>query len=184
MEPAAIPSRHERDIVWCLNCGIPYPANTLACSHCGQLLAPAPGPDTTTTLGPSHEQPVVATVAGATTAPLAPVRTLLAAPVTAVAGARATPRASRRPAPASEAEIDAAAAAIVARALELSVNDTSVSAAPDAASSPDVPSRPIVTSGMTMAAKDRVWLVAGVVLCLLLVISAAAFARYLATSIR
>lgn len=183
MEPAATPPRHERDIVWCLNCGIPYPANTLACSHCGQLLAPAPGPDTTTTLGPSHEQPVVATVAGATTAPLAPVRTLLA-PVTAVAGARLTTRASRRPAPASEAEIDAAAAAIVARALELTVNDTSVSAAPAAASSPDVPSRPIVTSGMTMAAKDRVWLVAGVVLCILLVILAAAFARYLATSIR
>lgn len=148
--------------VWCSACGIPHPAGTAYCSHCGRPLGEG-------------------AVAGASPAPAAVtvLPTRARAPLTGSLRARAT----RRSGPASDEEIDAAAAAIVARAMALEARPAAPeSAAPGKADSvPTTVESPLPLS--ILPARERLWVYAGLALCLLVMLIAIIFARSLSVAV-
>lgn len=207
--------RGARQVMWCLACGIPYAPEMRFCSHCGQSLAATTTDSAAETPEDAPAVPLapVMPAAAREPAPAAPPAppasaTEPAAPPPAPAGQphagqpqtpvpdssfvtrqSASGRAPRRGAPASEAEIEAAAAAIVARAL--AAQQAQGAPAAHAAGEPLPASQPEphpdlalpYTSGpdsspSPLQGKDRAWLMAGVVLCVLVVLVAVVFTRY------
>jgi hypothetical protein len=193
--------------MWCLSCGIPYAPEMRFCSHCGQSLAAA----TTETAADSLQSaPAVGAAAPEPVPPMAPTAETdagrasepapvfpapILAPVVPPLSAAPQPRgplsrAGRRSGPASEAEIEAAAAAIVARALAAQ----QAQAAPPAGDSAGEPGAVMLPEPQPDLAlpytpgpdpyppmlkpKDRAWLMAGIALCILVVLIALVFTRY------
>ena len=205
-----------QDVLWCTQCGIPHAAGATYCSHCGQPLggAAVAATDTTPAAGSpdaSTAAPVPGTAAvghvgpaeplGEPAADTEPLAQLVPAASAEPAkrrdrAARAT-RLPRRTTPASDAEIEATAAAIVARAKALDearersegANTTQVPetlAAPHPEPADDWPvarqaiSSPPPSLFAAMPERDRIWLIAGIVLCVVLILFAVFFARNLA----
>lgn len=202
--------RGARQVMWCLSCGIPYAPEMRFCSHCGQSLAAAatdnapdalpsaplappalavvPEPAPAAAPGPETE-----TMPASASAPAVP--TPILAPVVPPLPAAPQPRgplsrAARRSGPASEAEIEAAAAAIVARALAAQ-QAQSAPPAGDSAGEPGaiMPPEPQPDLALPytpgpdpyppmLKPKDRAWLMAGIALCVLVVLIALVFTRY------
>lgn len=171
-------------VLWCLSCGIPHPPGATHCSHCGKPLAVdspvGSAADTPPALAPAVEsdngpgplplpEPVLAKPA-----PFRPTPTSLAARI-----------GGRRSAPMDDAAIEAAAAAIVARAMaeERATDASSLGPAGESAVAgaawpdrlPPPPREAPVPSGLPD--KDRAWLIAGLVLCVLLIVFAVALSR-------
>lgn len=181
-------------VVWCDACGIPYAATTSHCRNCG---APLAGDTVIAATG----QPETAAPEGAGVAPVAPAwlgevpaptGTLgqfqiegwalhqLRAPIGTLG------RRLGKPArPLGDDEVEAAAAAIIARAQAadlVAVADETPLAPRDAlAFLPDLLPDPVVESALQKRReRDRLWLIAGVVCSIVLILCALAFSRYLA----
>lgn len=177
--------------VWCGACGIPYGPDTTHCAHCGRPLAavsaragaggapPAPGPPLA---GPAAvPAPAVGPGLPGTTG---------GAPAASAGSSR---RGKRRAAPMTDAEIEATAAALVARALAQSrAAGTEPAAGGPHADPPPIEAWPDAPSlarrdespppAFQMARKDRLWLIAGIALCVIMIVLAVAFSRLLAAS--
>jgi hypothetical protein len=175
-------SIEQDELVWCRACGIPHDAGTVYCSFCNQPMVP---------VDPNAEP------AGGDDAPLATASPddsqtgVLARAIAARSAQGRGPRQrpggrwklSRRPAPLTDDEIEARAAAIVAlaRAEEAAGLDR-----PQPTDS-DKPSP--LDEAETFAAldflpplreRDQLWLVAGLFCCALLILFAIGFVRFLA----
>lgn len=141
---------------WCRPCGIPHPPDARACLHCGQPLSGA----SADVAGPGAFTP--------------PARATLAR--------QADPPAGRRAAKAA-IDVEAEAAAIVARAMALEATATSAPTDQIAARlappgpMPALPDQPRYLPVTGRAVLQRAWLVAGLLLCLLLVAFALLVAR-------
>jgi hypothetical protein len=174
--------------IWCNTCGIPYAPTMTHCSHCG---APLAG-DTTTAAG------VVAPVAAAPALPVArptdaaPAPVVTAAPqVTLPAALPAnTPpgllgRIRTRQQSMSDDEVDAAAAAIIAQARAEELG-SDVAPVPREALDllQDFLPDPVVQQTLRdRRERDRLWLIAGVVCCVLLLLFALAISRYMSVGL-
>ena len=183
-----IASTTEGAAVWCNTCGIPYAPTMTHCSHCG---APLAG-DTLDTVGGAAIAPAVlacpvvavadnlppADVAAApqsATVPLTPA----IPPVTTPPGllGRICPRQQAM----SDDEVDAAAAAIIARAR---AEELGGDVAPVPREALDLlqdflPDPAVQQALQQRRERDRLWLIAGVVCCILLLIFALAISRYM-----
>ena len=171
--------------IWCNTCGIPYAPTMTHCSHCGAPLAD----DTTTGVGgvalaPAVQaRPVAAPTDEVVPAPVVaatPQLTFPAAPpVTTPPGllGRIRPRQQ----PMSDDEVDAAAAAIIAQARAEELG-SDVAPVPREALDllQDFLPDPVVQQKLQeRRERDRVWLIAGVVCCVLLMLFALAISRYM-----
>lgn len=148
----------EATIVWCKACGIPYPAATVACDHCGRRLDwtnDVASPDAVAPAG--RPRPIGL---GMWRLPV------------------------RRGATHMEDDIEATAAAIVARARELDIT-YGIVAPPDQLAAPALPPAAFPAllvrdgAGPTTVTPSHqlAWLLAGLVLCVLLVAFALLVAR-------
>ena len=207
----------DQGVVWCMQCGIPHAAGAIYCSYCGQSLgdvagaatdtAPADGPLDALTVAPAPGMAAVtsaepAAPLGEPAADAEPPPWVVPAPPETPAARRdraaRTTRLPRRTAPASDAEIEAAAAAIVAQAKALDEararpGGTDTTRAPETLAAPHpelagdwpvtrrAPSAPPPSLFAAMPERERIWLIAGIVLCVVLVLFAIAFARNLAS---
>lgn len=164
-----------REPVWCSACGIPYVPGTTHCSHCGQPLK----------TDAALEPPTPAAPAPAAATPDSAVAPAGSPPVT---GGSTRPR--RRRAPLTEEEIEATAAALVARAMAADAmappSATPLQPADGSAPLAEWPSAaelaPRVDTAsppsLRMSGKDRAWLIAGIVMCVLLVLLVIVFVRW------
>lgn len=174
--------------IWCNTCGIPYAPTMTHCSHCGAPLAddtaagiggvaPAPVVQARPVVEPTDETipaPVVA-AAPQFIFPSAPPPT----PSTTPPGllGRIRPRQQ----PMSDDEVDAAAAAIIAQARAEELG-SDVAPVPREALDllQDYLPDPVVQQKLQeRRERDRVWLIAGVVCCVLLMLFALAISRYM-----
>lgn len=171
----------EQAVIWCGKCGIPYAVTMTHCSLCG---APLADPSDPFAAAPQVVPPVVAAPSPERqpmTGPGEGVPALPSLPATAIApSVGLLGRMRQRPQAMSDEEVDAAAAAIIARARaeERLAGDN-----PLAPASPDLlPS--LLPDPATEAAlqhrrdRDRLWLIAGFVCCVILIIVALAISRY------
>lgn len=179
----------ERDtVIWCAACGVPYAPGTPYCGACRQPLDLGAGADPPVLSAP-HPGSAAAALAAALRAEYVGPEVPLASEDVAVRPVRPRGvlgrRIARRPRPLTEGEIEALAAAIVAqaRAEELSGADASPRpGAPVAAPNParEASSLAALEFLPPLRERDRQWLAAGLVCCVVLIICAALFVRFLA----
>jgi hypothetical protein len=166
--------------VWCQACGIPYASDTTYCANCAAPLA-----DTTEASVSDAEIPLVSPrvlddeslVDADDAVPGFDLDAVYPTPPTTVLG-----RLRKRPRPLSEDEVEAAAAAIIARAREEVANGADDTEPRDALDLlPDLLPDPVVERSLQeRQERDRAWIIAGIVCSVLLIICALAFSRYLA----
>ena len=173
--------------VWCNTCGIPYAPTTTHCSHCG---APLAG-DTPDAVGGAAPVPA---------APALPLATADESPTSVVAAAPQLPLPSVPPVNTppgllgrirsgkpvmSDDEVDAAAAAIIAQARAEELGGD-VAPVPREALDllQDYLPDPVVQQALQeRRERDRLWLIAGVVCCVLLMLFALAISRYMSVGL-
>ena len=170
----------ERAAVWCQACGIPYASGTTHCANCAAPLAAAP--DAAVSDADDSQAPLQAVDGeGLADAPDSPPGLDLdagyPAPPTSMLA-----RIRKRPRPLSEDEVEAAAAAIIARARVEIANGAEEAAPRDAlALLPDLLPDPVVEAALQRRReRDRLWIIAGLVCSVILIICALAFSRYVA----
>ena len=147
---------------WCRSCGIPHAPETAYCGNCGTPLAEDP-------LAAAALPPGSATML----TPHIPSALLPLARPSQAPSRGAIARRLRQPTPLSDAEVEAAAAALVREAQLLP------------ATAPDLDLPPLAESeaaALRMSERDRRWLAAGFVCCLLLIAVAITFARFLGSA--
>ncbi len=169
----------KRGVVWCDVCGIPYAANTAFCATCGAVLVE--GQDNAASAGEPVAVPALAAPGisdDATARGLAPEPGEATLPPP---GARAR-RFRKRVRPLSDGEVEAAAAAIIVRARAASAEEEAMPRARDAMDFlPDLLPDPVVEAALLQhRERDRLWLIAGAVCSIVLILCALAVSRYLA----
>lgn len=178
----------ESAAVWCNACGIPYASTMTHCSHCGAPLADDPS----------------SVVGGVVIAPAVPVRSVASAapeslePVVGAAPQLTFPaalpattpsgllgRIRPRQQPMSDDEVDAAAAAIIAQARVEELGSNAAPVPPEALDLlQDFLPDPVVQQALReRRERDRLWLIAGVVCCVMLLIFALAISRYMSVGV-
>ena len=183
----------ERDgVVWCAACGIPYAPTTPYCDSCHQPLQVGPGGELSAALAvlaDDADSDATDTRSIVDSSDLAPA--LVISPVAEVAVAQPLRqrgvlgrRFARRPRPLTEDEIETRAAAIVAqaRAEELAGIDEPFELDDEADMADDDEDEPVAYVDFLppLRQRDRQWLGAGLVCCVVLIVFAAFFVRFLA----
>lgn len=173
--------------VWCSTCGIPYAPTTTHCSHCGAPLAgdtpdavggAAPVLAAPARLASAADESPTSVVAAAPQLPLPSVP-----PVNTPPGLLGRIR-SGKPVM-SDDEVDAAAAAIIAQARAEQLGGD-VAPVPREALDllQDYLPDPVVQQALQeRRERDRFWLIAGVVCCVLLMLFALAISRYMSVGL-
>ena len=185
--------------IWCATCGIPYAPTMTHCSHCGAplnadpvglpaLVNPASAAPRTD-VGTSGDAPAPVEGGELTDDRPVPLSAELISPLPVEGAPLATrgllDRVRQRQHVMSEDEVDAAAAAIIARA-RAEEQLLGASAAPRDALDllPNLLPDPVVERALQQRReRDRIWLIVGVVCCVLLIIFALAISRYMSIGI-
>lgn len=169
-------------VIWCGKCGIPYASTLTHCSLCGAPLADerdpfaiAPGVSRAAVQTTPASDPEAAAAAAVIEESLPPMPTL---PPTASGGLIG--RVRQRQSTMSEDEVDAAAAAIIARAR---AEEQLVAANPAAREALELspaylPDPKLAAALQLRRERDRLWLIAGFVCCVVLIIVALVIGRY------
>lgn len=177
----------ERDaVIWCAACGIPYAAGTPYCTSCRQSLdtvvaggspvaaAPYTGNDddinpVSMLAEPTAQAEVFLGAGDAVRQPVRPRGAL-------------GRRIARRPPPLTEGQIEALAAAIVAQAQAEELSEAEVAPPTPAPVDPGLEAEPLTYLEFLppLRDRDRQWLVAGFICCVVLILFTIIFVRYLA----
>ncbi len=169
-------------VIWCGACAIPYASATVYCANCGALLAADTGAPAGETFLPTIAPPLRAETGGA---PATPMIAASALPPPVIVAPRVSggfvDRIRQRQHVMSEAEVDAAAAAIIARAREVEDSTDAVSGPRGALDFlPDISPDPAIEVALQRRReRDRLWLIAGVICCVALIIFALVVSRYM-----
>lgn len=172
--------------IWCGACAIPYAPATVYCANCGALLADDTGAVAGGAFMPTAAPPIRAEGEGILVTPVADAA---APPPTGVATSSVPSgfvgRIRQRQHVMSDAEVDAAAAAIIARAREA---EQSADTAPGPRGAldflPDFLPDPAIEAALRRRReRDHLWLVAGVICCVALIIFALVVSRYMSTGL-
>ena len=167
----------DEQVVWCAPCGMPHARGTTHCISCGAPLGETPVASTTTPAVPAVSAPLPS-------APVIVPAPAPAAPPRADTASR-TRRSWRAAPPMSDSEVEATAAAIVARAMAAGAS-TPTDTPPDATQAAPSPINLTSDSGPlvwpdpippSLSAKDRLWLIAGVACCVILLLALIVFVR-------
>jgi hypothetical protein len=171
----------EQTVIWCGKCGIPYAATMTHCSLCGAPLADpsdpfAAAPQVVPSAAATSRTESQSMIEPETFVPvLPPLQSATVAPSAGLLG-----RIRQRPQGMSDDEVDAAAAAIIARARaeERLAGDDSL-APMTAELLPSLLPDPATEAALLQRRqRDRVWLIAGFVCCVILIVVALAISRY------
>jgi hypothetical protein len=180
MQAQQQPTEAGRTAIWCAACGIPYAADTLYCANCGAQLADMPDTaagEVDAAASPAEGLDPASPTETEDVPPEIDLDAVYPAPPTSLLG-----RIRQRQRPLSEDEVEAAAAVIIARAQEEIANGAEEASPRDAlALLPDLLPDPVVEAALQRRReRDRLWIIAGIVCSILLILIALAFSRYLA----
>ncbi len=172
----------EQDVIWCGKCGIPYAAPMTHCSLCGAPLADERDPFAAASRAPrAAVQLTPASDQGAREAAAPSAGSLSPLPTfPPMVSGNLIRRLRQHQEAMSDEEVDAAAAALVARARAEERLVAADPAARDALerSSAYLPDPRLEAALQQRRERDRLWLIAGFVCCVVLIIVALAISRY------
>ncbi|MGN6699183.1 MAG: hypothetical protein ACTHMR_13590 [Thermomicrobiales bacterium] len=170
----------DEQVIWCEPCGMPHARGTTHCISCGAPLGEAPAASTEAPAVLPASTPLLQTPE-IMPAPPMPASATPARTDTSTRGRRSW----RAAPPMSDSEVEATAAAIVARAMAAGVSapadapaDSTQVAPPPINLTSD--SGPLVWPDPVppgLPAKDRLWLIAGVACCVILLLALIVFVR-------
>jgi hypothetical protein len=167
-------SLEQDGVVWCPSCGIPHEAGATHCSFCKQPLAEGIEGEAESAESLSAASD---TDTGVLARAIADRVATQRSPRTRSAGPWALPR---RPQPLTEDEIEARAAAIVAQARNDEASGAAVPLFTDGYSTLSDDELLELDFLPPLRQRDREWLLAGAVCCVILILGAVVIARYFA----